>query len=294
MISVIIPTYKNKSLFLKNLQHNLQFLKDEEVIVVNDNPGTSLKKDLAEFKNIVLIENKKNYGFGKSINIGIRVAKNRLVMLLNSDVLLQDSKYGLAVDNLEKDRSLFAVGFAQKEKDGRVVGRNKFFWKNGLFFHQGKVSIEDGRNGWAEGGSCLLDRDKFLTLSGFDPLYAPFYWEDIDLSYRAWKSGYKVMFNPKIVVEHHHETTIGKYFPGKFIRTIAFRNQFLFIWKNITDPGLVINHFLFLPFNIVYYSFKKEWCFIAGLVAAVRRIGMIKRQSYKIDDKMIVNLFFHE
>ncbi|PJE58197.1 MAG: glycosyltransferase family 2 protein, partial [Candidatus Portnoybacteria bacterium CG10_big_fil_rev_8_21_14_0_10_36_7] len=46
------------------------------------------------------------------------------------------------------------------------------------------------------------------SLNGFDELYSPFYWEDIDLSYRAWKTGYTVLFDPQVLVEHHHETTI--------------------------------------------------------------------------------------
>lgn len=294
MISVVIPTYKNKQLFLKNLIHNRQFLKEAEIIIVNDNPAESLMKDLESMANIILIENKKNFGFAKSTNIGVNTAKNRQVMLLNSDVLLKDENYRLAVDELNKDRSLFAVGFSQEEKNGQKVGRNSIGWKKGLFIHKATDSTVDGRLAWAEGGACLIDRDKFLALAGFDPIYAPFYWEDIDLSYRAWKSGYKVIFNPQIVVEHHHETTIGKYFPEKFIRTISFRNQFIFIWKNINDPKLLTVHFLLLPFNILYYTFKKEWYFVAGLIAAVKKIGIIRRRSYKINDETIINLFKNE
>lgn len=244
--------------------------------------------------NITLIENKKNFGFAVSMNIGVKAAKNTPVMLLNSDVILKDNSYLLAVTELNQDRSLFAVGFCQKEKDDRLVGRNKIYWKRGLLFHAAADSSVSARTAWAEGGACMIDRDKFLRLGGFDPIYSPFYWEDIDLSYRAWKSGYKTIFNPSIVVEHHHETTIGKYFPEKFIRTTAFRNQFLFIWKNINDPKLLIAHFLLLPVNILYYIFKREWYFSAGLVAAVKKIGLIRRQSYKITDDTIINLFSHE
>ena len=39
------------------------------------------------------------------------------------------------------------------------------------------------------GGSCAFDRQKLLELGGFDPLFAPFYLEDTDLSYLAWKRG---------------------------------------------------------------------------------------------------------
>jgi len=87
MISVIIPTYRNKKLLIDNLKHNLLYLKDCEIIVVNDDPGESLKNLIdsrrslprtpirggndrggrGNDKKIILIENKKNLGFGQSI-----------------------------------------------------------------------------------------------------------------------------------------------------------------------------------------------------------------------------------
>ena len=62
------------------------------------------------------------------------------------------------------------------------------------------------------GGSCAFDREKFLELGGFDPLLAPFYLEDTDLGYMAWKRGWKVLYQPRSVVYHEHRGTIGKRF----------------------------------------------------------------------------------
>jgi O-antigen biosynthesis protein len=62
------------------------------------------------------------------------------------------------------------------------------------------------------GGSCAFDRRKFLELGGFDDLLAPFYLEDTDLGYLAWKRGWKVLYQPRSVVYHEHRGTIGKRF----------------------------------------------------------------------------------
>ena len=59
MLSVVIPTFKNEGELIKNLAHNLPFLKGCEVIVVNDNPEQSIEKRLEVFPQIVLIENQK-------------------------------------------------------------------------------------------------------------------------------------------------------------------------------------------------------------------------------------------
>jgi GT2 family glycosyltransferase len=269
MISVVIPTYKNKVQFLKNLKHNLKYLKDCEIIVVNDNPEQSLITELKKYKNVILIENDENLGFGLAVNIGVQKANNNLVMLLNNDVILNDESYRKAITQMNNNPKLFAISFAQIEKDGSIVGKNIVFWKQGLFLHQKAENLKAGENGWAEGGSCMINRKIFLDLSGFDPIYKPFYWEDIDLSYRAKKAGYSVLFDPNILVEHHHESTIGKYYSKEYIKTISFRNQFLFIWKNIRNFSQLISHFLLLPYNIIYYTVKGEFAFVKGFFQAI-------------------------
>lgn len=270
MISVIIPTYKNKAILLKNLRHNVSYLKDCEIIVVNDDPEESLKSNLKEFKNINLIENKKNLGFGTSVNRGIGRTKNKLVMLINSDVVLNNMSYQIAINHFKKNPTLFAVGFAQKEKDGTIVGKNQTYWQKGMFMHRRADDLFLGETAWAEGGACIIDREKFLKLDGFDPIYSPFYWEDIDLSFRAKKAGYQVIFDPKIQVEHHHESTIGKYFRKDDIQKIAFRNQLIFIWKNIAEPKQKLSHFLFLPYHLLRYTLVRNKEFLLGFIEAIR------------------------
>src|SRR3989338_3307028 len=271
MISVVIPTYKNRSQLFQNLKHNLKFLIDNEIIVVNDNPEEHFKKEKFFSDNhIFLLENKKNLGFGRSVNLGVKLAKNNFVMLLNDDVKLDNDDFLKALEYFKKDKMLFAVSFAQKEKDGSVVGKNVFYWKRGLFFHAKAADLNFGPNAWAEGGASLIDKDKSLQLGGFDPIYAPFYWEDIDLSYRASQKGYKILFDPNILVQHHHESTIGKNFSKSFIKTVAYRNQFLFIWKNIRNPLMMIQHIFFLPFNLVYYFLKGEKEFVIGFIEALK------------------------
>lgn len=293
MISVIIPVYKNKELFLENLRHNLPYLNDCEIIIVNDNPTESLKKDLEEFKKTVLIENTKNLGFGESINCGAKKAQGKYLMLLNSDVRLLSNNYQLAINNFKNNPSLFSVTFAQKEKDGAIVGKNRIFWQKGLIYHTKASNLSYGVNAWAEGGSCLIDKEKFDKLGGFDKIYFPFYWEDIDLSYRAWQMNYQVIFEPRILVEHHHESTIAKYFSKDEILTISFCNQFLFIWKNINDISLKINHLVFLPYNLIYYSLRlRQKNFFTGFLRALKKISQIKKISRSIlNDKKIFYLF---
>jgi len=297
MISVIIPTFKNEELLVKNLQTNLRFLLQCEVVVVNDDPDVSLKDKLSKFKDIILIENKKNLGFAASINIGTKNARGDYLMFLNNDVVLTNDDFKKTANMFVEDKDLFAVSFAQKEKNGMLVGRNKFFWQKGLVFHSRDNQSEKGISAWAEGGSCLVDKKKFFEIGCFDEIYTPFYWEDIDLSFRAWKAGYKIIFTPEVIVLHQHETTIGKYFSKDIIKKIAFRNQFIFIWKNITDGSLIFQHFLLFIPNILFLLFKKESQVLAGLKEALSMIDIIRRKkedqkkTFKLTDMSVFQFF---
>ena len=95
------------------------------------------------------------------------------------------------------------------------------------------------------GGSCAFDRRKFLELGGFDDLLAPFYLEDTDLGYMAWKRGWKVLYQPRSVVHHEHRGTIGKRFSEAQIQSVLKKNFLLFCWKNIHEWRRLAAHFFF-------------------------------------------------
>src|SRR5581483_11189850 len=95
------------------------------------------------------------------------------------------------------------------------------------------------------GGSCAFDRRKFLELGGFDSLLAPFYLEDTDLGYMAWKRGWQVLYQPKSIVYHEHRGTIGKHFNSAQIQAVLKKNFLLFAWKNMHESGKITGHFFF-------------------------------------------------
>jgi GT2 family glycosyltransferase len=284
MISVVIPHYKDKEKLYANLKHNLPFLKGCEIVVVNDYPDVPLKNEMdSMFPEIVLIENKKNLGFAGAVSVGIQHAKNPYIFLLNNDVVLRDDSYTSSLDRFKKESELFAVSFKQIEKKGNHVGRNKIYWSHGFFRHSKADPGTHGINGWAEGGSMIFEKRKYELLHGFDTLYSPFYWEDIDLSYRAWKAGYTIFFDSHVLVEHHHESTIATYFQKSRIDTIAYRNQHITIWKNISDIPYLMEHALYLIKNLFIFPFKGQGAFVKGFWMALLLLPQIvkKRNQQK-------------
>lgn len=298
MISVVIPQYKGKEKLYANLTINMPFMKGCEVIVVNDYPDVPLTQEISIlFPGVTVIENEKNLGFAGAVSRGIATVKNKYVFLLNNDVILNDNLFQSAISHFEKDNNLFAVSFRQTEKDNSYVGKNKIHWKRGFFQHTKAYAEKSGINGWAEGGSMLFDKKKYDVINGFDTLYSPFYWEDIDLSYRAWKAGYTILFDSSVTVQHHHESTIATHFHSSRIKAVSYRNQFITIWKNISDNRLIFDHLFHLIKNLIIYPLKGEKEFVTGfwmaaqLAAEIMEKRDIQKKMWKRSDREIFELF---
>jgi len=273
-ISIIIPVYKNYEMFFKFFEINKKYFEDCEIIVMNDYPQENITKPVKKIlADAIVINNKKNLGFAGNVNRGILKSTRDYVFLMNSDVVLKDYSYLNSLKHFKLDKNLFAVGFAQIEKDGKIVGANRAYFNNGLINHSSLLPTPYNLqpNFWAEGGSSIFKKSLFIKLGLLDDLYNPFYWEDIDLSYRAWKAGYKILFDQNIRVEHRHESTIGKYFDKSKIIKTAFRNQLIFHWKNLTDKDLIIKHLMNIP----------RFIFFPGFFEALIRLPKILQERKK-------------
>ncbi len=254
-ISVVIPSWNSEAQLKENLPAVFAAAKKvaAEIIVVDD---ASRQDHSIEYlnslgKQIRFIKNTKNQGFGATVNQGVKIAKGEIVVLLNTDVRP-------ASDCFEKvrgyfiDTAVYAVGFNSGE--GSMGGE----WRDGLFHHF-KVDEPTKKTGassslWASGGQAAFSRKKWLELGGMDSLYRPFYWEDVDMGYCAWKRGWQVLWAVDCHVVHDHKkSVITGSFTKQFITQVATRNQFLFIWKNISDKKLLIKHLLKLPLYLLRY-----------------------------------------
>lgn len=295
-VSIVIPNFNGERILKENLPKLLPVIGNSEVIVVDDasTDGSivALKK---YFPQVKIVAREKNEGFSSAVNDGVKIAAGDLVLLLNTDVVPTPGFLDAAIRHF-KNSKVFAVGCMQKNVEGDKIvwrGRGIGNFSQGFLIHQ-RGEIDKTNTLWVSGGAGIFRKNIWHDLGGMDELYNPFYWEDIDLSYRALKAGYKLVFEPESIVIHNQaQGAIRSFYDQAKINTIAYRNQTQFVWLNITDVSLLVNHALFLPVSLIRALIKGDFAFLAGFfnvfIRLPRIIGKrnINKKNFIIQDKEI-------
>lgn len=302
-VSIVIPNYNGEKLLEKNIPsvveaalfYNQQSKNEVEVIIVDDASQDASKNILEklhnEYKNklpFLYTLKDKNEGFAPTVNQGVKKANGEIVILLNSDVSPQKD-FLLPLLSHFSEKSIFAVGAMDKsiEKGKEVLrGRGVGKWERGFLIHQaGK--LDKNTTLWVGGGSGAFRKNMWEELEGMDELFAPFYWEDIDISYRALKTGLKIYFEKESIVTHmHEEGAIKSKFSQEVVKKIAYRNQFIFVWKNADDTMLWF-HLAWLPYHLIKATLRFDKSFFSGFFAACKLLPKILQKRNNVQKKYI-------
>lgn len=277
-VSIIIPNRNGADLLQKNLPSVFVAARGAEVIVVDDaSTDDSLELLKNTFPSVHVVRKVRHAGYASTVNAGVREAVGDVVVLLNSDVRAETDFLKPLIKHFD-DPSVFAVGCLEKsrEKDNIVLrGRGEAKWEKGFFIHW-RGEVDQATTAWVSGGSGAFGKSIWEKLGGMDTMYDPFYWEDIDLSYTAIKAGYRILFEPKSVVVHEHETgAIKQAYSDGFVNTIAYRNQFLFIWKNASDPKILLAHAVWTPMRLMQAVIRGDIRMIAGYLWALTKVPAV-------------------
>ena len=279
-VEVVIPNYNGLFLLKKHLPEVIAFSgKDAHIIVVDDGStdGTPeyLKK---EYPKILCLHNPTNLGFTKSVNLGFASSRSDLVVLINNDVAPQKGYIAESLKHFENDK-VFAVTFNESTSSWPLVS-----WRGKLQYVRGEDKQESRFSAWASGGSAIFRKSIWEGLGGFDEIYSPGYWEDIDIGWRSWKAGYQIIWEPKAKVIHQHESTFNLLDPN-YLNLIKQRNELIFNWKNITDSDLRRDHFSFLLRHVLTHP-----CYLKIVLAALMTYPKIKKSKDILTDSRVLAL----
>ncbi len=302
-ISIVIPNFNGENLLKKNLPAVIYLCPRSEIIVVDDCSSDKSVATLQKyFPKVRIVLHKRNLGFASCVNDGVRLAEGDLILLLNTDVV-PEKNFLDSVFPYFNNPKVFAVGFNQKciEKDKIIFrGRGLGKFRKGFLFHQ-RGEVDKNNTLWVSGGAAIFSKKIWDKLGGLYEIYNPFYWEDIDLSYRALKSGYQIYFEPNSLVVHSQEkSSIRIAYNASFIKKVAYRNQIFFVWLNINDISYLIQHFFYLPYHFFKALLTFDLDFIVALLLALIKLPEViffRRKSKKlwvVSDKDILSRFFSD
>ncbi|HYL97320.1 MAG TPA: glycosyltransferase, partial [Blastocatellia bacterium] len=251
--------------------------------------------------------NPENSGFSVSCNRGIGSAMYPFVFLLNNDVEPAPDSISVLLSSFTEP-SVFAVHCrVLNSETGKEVGTGKLcsFRHGFLRVHRSymplpglpdSLSRPTFYSAFAGGGASMFDRARFIQIGGFEELLSPFYWEDVEISYRAWKRGYTVLYEPRAVAHHRISSTIGK-LPQAGVKVTQQRNRIILHWIHLHDNRMMRSHILWLLFLTLTAPIRFQPHFVRSVSAALGRLRAIRRIRAKEKvlarrtDRAVISIF---
>lgn len=219
-ITILVINH-NSLKHLKKLLRSLKFIQNyiDEVIIIDN--CSNEKINLNKFNKINLIKNKKNIGFAKAVNQGIKIAHNNIILLLNPDTYLENDSVINSIQLIISDKKIAALGGKIKNPNNTKYIRSANSKANFLtaifeFTNLKKIFPNNiiSKKFWIKtnqkipievesicGAYILLRRKINNKLNLFDENYF-MYLEDIDFGNKINSLGYKVIYDPNSEITH--------------------------------------------------------------------------------------------
>lgn len=235
-VSVVIPNYNGVGLLKNYLPYTIKALDRTglryEIIVVDDCSTDGSVPFLSQsYPDIKVMENEHNKGFSYTCNRGISASTMDLVFLLNSDVKLTEDYFDKQWRYFEKSDTFGVMGRIMSMDGERIEDAARMLDLNGgklkanrLFY---ATQGQDVYTAYLSGANALVDRKKLLSIGGFNEIFSPFYYEDMDLSLRAWRMGWKCYYEHEAVCFHQVSASTKNYKTAKWVKQVYFRNRFM-------------------------------------------------------------------
>jgi len=221
---------------------------DYEIIVVDNNSTDGSVQLIKEkFREVKLIENKKNLGYAKANNQALRLSKGKYFLLLNSDTIVFKDTLKTMIEFMNENKQYSASTCRVELENGEIdpashrgfptpwaafcyfSGLEKLFPKSKIFakYHMGWKDLEKVHELDVISGAFFMIRKKALEKAGFLDERFFMYAEDIDLCFRMAKKGMKIGYNPNTKIVHFKKSSGRKKGKGKKVtqKDVKIRKQ---------------------------------------------------------------------
>jgi len=301
-LSIVISNWNGRSLlerFLPSVVASTAAFEGtcqwpSEIVIADDASEDGTRAWLAaQFPRVRCESSPLRSGAPATANRGVRLARYPLVYVMNNDVALEPTTLPVLLEHFV-GRRVFAVSSQVYDYNTGILcggGQLGEFRRGFLGIHR-RYFVPSPSGGqdpwltlWAASAYTLYDREKFLALGGFDELFTPYGWEDVELSLRAWKQGFELHYEPRSVVWHRLSSTMGPRYPRRKLRALNERGRLLTHWLHLDTPAQVTQHSLFLLLKLLAAMFVGGWDTWSATAQAVRRWDEIKARRQALRAK---------
>lgn len=286
-LSIIIVNYNVKYFLEQCLCSVLKAVKniEAEIFVVDNNSSDGSERLFADkFKRVNFIQNKENLGFSKANNIAIKKATGEYILFLNPDTLIPEDCLEKCISFFKTNPQTGALGIKMMDGSGKFLRESKrsfpspvtsFYKLSGLAklfphskryskYHLGNLDENENHEVDVLAGAFMMVSKKVIDEVGsFDEDFF-MYGEDIDLSYRIQKAGYKnIYFSESSIIHFKGEST--KRGGLNYVR-LFYKAMSIFARKHYGEKAAFFN--LLIQFGIFIRAF------ISAIKRFIRWIGM--------------------
>lgn len=215
-VSIVIPVYNQSHYTFNCLQSILSHTNGPyEVIVIDNASVDETTSMLGAMENIRVIRNQENQGFVVACNQGAKAASGVYLLFLNNDTEVASGWMEALLAPLE-DQRVGITGAKLLYPSGRLQEAGNIIWRDGTGWNYGRGD-DPGlpeysflrEVDYCSGACLMIRRSLWEQIGGFDPRFAPAYYEDTDLCFSVRQRGYKVMYQPEARVIHYEGVSAG-------------------------------------------------------------------------------------
>lgn len=274
-LSIVIVNY-NVKYFLEQCLHAAQKaaskVSSEIIVVDNDSVDGSCQMVEEKFPEVLLISNKENLGFSKANNQAIRISKGEYILLLNPDTVVEEDSFLKIVSFMDRTPEAGGLGVKMIDGKGRFLPESKrglptpevAFWKmfgfSRLFprskrfgrYHLGYLDNNQIHEVAVLAGAFMLLRRETLDQVGLLDEDYFMYGEDIDLSYRITRGGYKNYYFPETTIIHYKGESTKK---GSINYVKMFYNAMIIFAKKHFSKGNARRYTILINMAIYFLAF---------------------------------------
>lgn len=241
LVSIVILNWNGIEDTLKCLDSvKKSTYKNIEIIVV-DNGSEEDISALEKIEWITLVKNPENLGFAGGELSAVSYCNGSYLFLLNNDAIIKDDVIEEALSTFSTDKTIAVVGgksYPLQDDDHESIGFYSYQYVNPISADVYMYNRDDGDiiDSVTVSGSSVMIRVSALEKSGyFDKRFFAYY-EETDLFARLLRCGYRVVYNPNVIIWHKDgASTSNKRFMYYYL---MFKNQFLFAYKNFDSVNL--------------------------------------------------------